>query len=368
MKNRSKKILAVTLLVIACAVTSGLIVTQPILNKGIVVGMGVDKTDSGEIEVTIQIAVAGESSAPGAPNRYAIVSGKASSLIGAMDQIARITAYKPAYFHCHILLLGEKLVTEGAREVVMQLFAEDSVMDDVAVMAVAGSAKKTIERSVSVQGASSIYLQQLNKINSSTGGHPTASLKSLATQFETAGYTPYLPWVEPVPVPKAVGGADTGGDEQNYAFDCGKTLLFDEEGKGLIGGEDLTVAIALTGQAEGMLLSVQSEEGFMDVYIKKSLEWWHVEKDGSVTLSLLYFVKVIAQDIAESPKDLTNEYVESKVKKTIKEKIDTIYRRFKGTGIDPFSLEGKYHKKFGEKREPQALRLDLKIKVKVSDA
>ena len=259
MKNRSKKIVAVALIVIACALVSEWIVTQPVLNRGIVVGMGVDKTETSEIEVTIQIAVAGESSAPGAPNRYAVVSGRAPTLIAAMDKIARITAYKPAYFHCHMLVLGERLIREGVREVATQLFAEDSVMDDVAVMAVQGSAKETLERSVAVQGAASVYLQQLNKINSTNGGHPTTTLKSFVTKFESEGYTPYLPWVEAIPVPKAIGGADTGGDEQNYAFDCSKTVLFDDQGRGYVEEETLTVAIGLTEQAEGILLPIKTD-------------------------------------------------------------------------------------------------------------
>ena len=97
MKRRTKRIAAVALLVLACAILSELVIAQPILNKGIVIGMGIDRTETEEVEVTIQIAVAGESSAPGAPNRYAVVSGKAPTLIGAMDKIARITAYKPGH-------------------------------------------------------------------------------------------------------------------------------------------------------------------------------------------------------------------------------------------------------------------------------
>ncbi|HCJ01368.1 MAG TPA: hypothetical protein DIC18_01125 [Clostridiales bacterium] len=368
MKKRSKQILALALIIIACAIVSELIVSQPILNKGIVVGMGIDKTEKGEVEVTVQIAVAGESSAPGAPNRYAVVSGEAPTLIAAMDKIARITAYKPAYFHCHILVLGERLVKEGVREIATQLFAEDSVMDDVAVMAVKGTAKETLERSVSMQGAASIYLQQLNKINSSTGGHPTATLKSFVTQFETKGYTPYLPWVEAVPVPKAIGGADTGGDEQNYVFDCAKTVLFDDGGKGTVESEKVTTAIGLTGQAEGMTLNIKNEKGFMDVFIKKSLEWWHMEKNGMVTLSVIYFVKVIATDLAESPKDLPDKTVESMVKEEVRSLVMTTREQTLQTGKDPFSLLGKYHKKYGEKAEAQNLDLRLKIKVKLSDA
>ena len=368
MKNRTKRIAAVALIVIACAVVSGLIVSQPILNKAIVVGMGVDKTEKGEVEVTIQIAVAGESSAPGAPNRYAVVSGEAPTLIAAMDKIARITAYKPAYFHCHMLVLGEKLVKEGVREIATQLFAEDSVMDDVAVMAVKGKAKETLERSVSVQGAASIYLQQLNKINSTTGGHPTSTLKSFVTQFETPGYTPYLPWVEAVPVPKAIGGADTGGDEQNYAFDCSKTVLFNEKGKGSVEQEDITVAIGLTEQAEGMLLPIKTAEGFLDVFVKKSLEWWHVEKSGEVTLSVVYFVKTIATDLAESPKALKDAFVQNEVKKYVKTKLLNGYERGNELGLDLYSLSGKYKKKYGEKTKTPQTALRLKIAVKLSDA
>lgn len=367
MKSRTKRIVALAMIVIACAVVSGLVVSQPILNKAIVVGMGVDKTESGEVEVTIQIAVAGESSAPGAPNRYAVVSGEAPTLIAAMDKIARITAYKPAYFHCHMLVLGEKLVKEGVREIATQLFAEDSVMDDVAVMAVKGTAKETLERSVSVQGAASIYLQQLNKINSSTGGHPTATLKSFVTQFETEGYTPYLPWVEAIPVPKAIGGADTGGDEQNFAFDCSKTVLFDDEGRGSVESEDLTLALGLTGQAEGMLLPIKTAEGFMDVFVKKSLDLWHIERSGEVTLAVIYFVKIIATDLAESPKDLKDSFVEEEVKRYVRKTVLENYEKGKQRRLDPYSLSGKYRKKYGKKETPQT-SLRLKITVKMSDA
>ena len=368
MKSRTKKIAVVALLVLACALMSELVVADPILNKGIVVGMGVDKTQKGEVEVTIQIAVAGESSAPGAPNRYAIVSGEAPTLIAAMEKIARITAYNPAYFHCHLLLVGEKLVTEGVREVVTELFVEDSVMDDVAIMAVKGTAKETIERSVSMQGAASIYLQQLNKINSSTGGHPTATLKRFVTDFETNGFTPFLPWVEAIPVPKAVGGADTGGDEQNYVFDCAKTVLFTNEGIGSVESEETTVAIGLTGQSEGMLLPIQAEGGKMDVLIKKSLHWWHIEKSGAVTLSALFFVKVVATDLAEGPEDLKDDFVTDNVKKYVEKTILSAYEQGKTKGIDPYSLKGKYHKKFGDKKEPSEMTLTLKLAVKTSDA
>ena len=368
MKNRTKKLLAVVLLVIACTIVGSLISTQPILNRGIVVGMGIDKTESDEIEVTVQIAVAGESSAPGAPNRYALVSGSAKTLLGAMERISRITAYKPAYFHCHMLIFGEKLVREGVRETATELFIEDSVMDDVAVMAVQGTAKETLERSVSMQGASSVYLQQLNKINSSTGGHPASTLKNLITDFETEGSTPFLPWVEALPVPKAVGGADTGGDEQNFVFDCSKTVLFLPSGKGLIAGEEVTEALGLTSEPDGMFLPVKTAEGTMDVQIHKSLLWWSVGRDGVITFRATYFVGVLAQNIAESASDLADEYVTEAVERHITEILSSVREEYPTPDRDPYSLQGKYHKKFGEKKEPENLVFRLKLTVKRSDA
>jgi len=368
MKNRTKKILAVALLVMACTVVGSLISTQPILNRGIVVGMGIDKTEQNEIEVTVQIAVAGESSAPGAPNRYALVNGKAKTLLAAMERISRITAYKPAYFHCHMLIFGEKLVREGLKETATELFIEDSVMDDVAVMAVQGTAKETLERSVSMQGASSVYLQQLNKINSSTGGHPASTLKNFITDFETKGNTPFLPWVEALPVPKAVGGADTGGDEQNYVFDCSKTVLFLPSGKGIVTDEKVTDALGLTSQPDGMFLPIKTAEGNMDVQIKKSLMWWSVGEDGCVTFRATYFVGVLAQNIAESASDLTDDYVTETVKEHISDILTSVRAEYESSEADPYSLQGKYHKKFGEKKEPESIAFRLKLTIKRSDA
>jgi len=368
MNERTKKILSVLLIVVVCTLVGNLIVTQPILNRGIVIGMGVDKTDDGQTEVTVQIAVAGESSAPGAPNRYALVSGKGDTLLSAMDQIARVTAYKPAYFHCHMLLFGEKLVETGVLETAKQLFIEDSVMDDVAVMAVRGTAKETLERSVSMQGASSVYLQQLNKINSTAGGHPAATLKNLISHFETAGYTPYLPWVEAVPVPKAVGGADTGGDEQNYAFDCSKTVLFHDDGRGIVEEKEVTEALALTSAKGGMLLSVKTEDGSMDVNVKRTLRYWHIEKDGTVTYRAVYFVSVIAENVTADMTKVSDDYVTEHVAEHIRKTIKDSYEKTAAAHTDALSLEGKYHKKYGMKKEPEAITLRLDVTVKRSDA
>ena len=44
MKNRTKRILLVALVLIACAVFSELIAPQPVLNKGVVIGMGAGET------------------------------------------------------------------------------------------------------------------------------------------------------------------------------------------------------------------------------------------------------------------------------------------------------------------------------------
>ena len=174
--------------------------------------------------------------------------------------------------------------------------------------------------------------------------------------------------MEAVPVPPAVGGADTGGDEQNYVFDCSKTVLFDEEGRGYVAPEQVTAAIGLTGQAEGILLPIKTEDGFMDVFVKKSLEWWHIKKDGAVTLAPLYFVKVIATDLAESPKDLKDAFVEEEVKKYVVNLVTNSFALGEQLGLDPFSVKGKYYKKYGTKNKIEKCNLRLAVKVMVSDA
>ena len=136
----------------------------------------------------------------------------------------------------------------------------------------------------------------------------------------------------------------------------------------MVVGEEVTVAIGLTGQAEGIHLPITTEEGFLDVFVKKSLHWWHIEKEGKITLCPLYFVKVIATDIAESPKDLPDALVEKEVEKFVTKTVGESYALWEQTGLDPFSLKGKYHKKYGEKREVDHIDFSLNVKVKVSDA
>ena len=106
----------------------------------------------------------------------------------------------------------------------------------------------------------------------------------------------------------------------------------------------------------------------MDVLVKKSLHWWHIEREGKITLCPLYFVKVVATDIAESPKDIPDEEVENAVKECVSKKIEEASATQKETGLDPFSLKGKYYKKYGKKTKVDEIAFELNIAVKVSDA
>ena len=71
--------------------------------------------------------------------------------------------------------------------------------------------------------------------------------------------------------------------------------------------------------------------------------------------------------LAESPKDIPDETVEYEVKKYVDRVITESYALAETKDLDPFSLKGKYHKKYGKKKDVE-IDFSLDIKVVVSDA
>ena len=117
-----------------------------------------------------------------------------------------------------------------------------------------------------------------------------------------------------------------------------------------------------------MQLSVRTEDGTMDVNVKRSLRCWHVDKSGEVTFRAVYFVSVVAENVTKDMTGLSDEYVTKNVKEYVEKIVGESYRATSERDVDALSLLGKYHKKFGDKKEPEKTSLRLDVTVKRSDA
>ncbi len=358
-----------------------LIPGKPVLTRGIVLGLGVDKIDEG-YEVTLQMVVAGNSAQPGSASSYSVISGKASTAISASIEAESRSSFAPMYSFCHIVILGEELAKSSPELVAELLYLRDIVIDETLIVAAEGTAKDVLIAKVPVAGASSLYLQQEIKSNQLERGKVSTDLKTFVCNFETPGYCNYLNWVKKQKVDSFSGsqGSESGsqgstsgaqssgpGGQSEYVFNCDEVLLYGEQGQTFLGDSFVATGLELAVSGAGMLLNVYTDEGFMDVLIERMYRYWKVYKDGRSRLNTYYYVKVMNQNMAESVEELSTAYIKGAVKEEIRSNIKYTYEWAKRNGIDVFNLRGKCLKKYGKKMMDVEPTLDIALTVFVSD-
>lgn len=381
MSKRKINLLIVIGVLLATVLIRVVIPSKSLLTRGIVVGMGIDKTDEG-YEVTLQMVVAGNSAQPGSASSYSVVTGSGSTAVKASVEAERMSSFAPAYALCHIIILGEELAKSDFALVTKLLYRHDIVMDDTIIAASEGTAKDVLKAKVPVSGASSLYLQQEIKTNHTEKGRLSNNLRTFVCNCETPGCGNYLNWIkkkeiEEIPSSQSgtsnsqsgtsAGQSSGSGGDGSYIFDCSGVLLYGEQGQTLIGDQPMARGMALVVSGTGMMLHVYTNEGFMDVLIERVYRYWKIYKNGRVRLNSYYYVKIVNQNIAETEDELTTDYIKGAVKEEIRSAIKHTYELAAEHGVDVFCLKSKCIKKYGKKMLEVEPVFDLALAVFVSD-
>jgi len=140
-------------------------VTTPsqIQTKSIVLGIGIDKSDSEMLEVSAQIIIPQQSTNYSPKNL--IASAEGNSLIDAIFNIEAEIGQRLGLAHCYVIILGDEICSENIPEI-LDFFIRSNIMgNNSSLVHTSGKAKKLLETSAQLSASDVNNLQNITKYN-----------------------------------------------------------------------------------------------------------------------------------------------------------------------------------------------------------
>lgn len=126
----------------------------------IIVGLGIDKADNGELEVTTQIAVP-QASNQNSTNSDAILSAKGKTLYEALENISLKTGWYPKLTFCNLIILGKDLIYDDFMPIINYILTSNRFQNSAVVACSEVKAKEILNCSTPLDYISSFALQKI---------------------------------------------------------------------------------------------------------------------------------------------------------------------------------------------------------------
>lgn len=346
-KNKAQilKIVVTVVTLLILLITGGLITKTPLKERGIVVGLGLDKVDD-KILLLAQIILSGESSTPGSASAYDVLEGTGDTLNDAFGDLAKKATLVPSYAHCNILFVGKKLLEDGFDKIAKNLFDGNLIQDNTQLV-VSDDAKDSISAIVPLSSTPSEYMEKEIKLTAENGGRSVVSLKDFVQRKNITSGSRYLTYAKKIEANPPTGENTSKSDKEVFLFDLSNTAVFDLDGNVRYYDKSVTEGIGLV-EATGGSITCYRENKYLSVDILKSIKIRKYEKDPAKVISkYTYYARITEQTLVENIDDLDLKDAENLVKETIKQKILFGYNKTKEDNVDLFSLIGRLYKRYG---------------------
>ncbi|CAA7603332.1 germination protein, Ger(x)C family [Acididesulfobacillus acetoxydans] len=322
----------------------------------IVLGAGVDLTTSGQIQLTLQIAIpkafAGGEGGGGKGKEAAswVISAEGKTIDEAEGYLAKKVPRKIYWGNCNILVIGDQMARKGICPVTDFFLREGQTRESMSIIVTKGKAKDFLETSSVLANTSVQAVEVLSRRNS---GY-SVPLWEFAEMLENKGVEPVASWVS-IQQTGSTPGADKGNSPaDNQAVFSGVAVF---KGDKLIGwlnanetmgllwlkGETMKGTITVPSPAEpDKMISIQIRQGSTEVI---------PEYDGK-NLFFKVNLKVEGDVLDEqSHEDLTKtdkikaleEEMAAEVKKRTTAVLEKAQREY---GVDIFGFGNAFHRSY----------------------
>ncbi len=369
-KSHKSKIFIIVLAIIFIMFFSNDFMLIEVQKIAIVTGVGIDVSDSGEFEATLQIAVP-ESSNSASENQKAVVTGKGKTVAEAILEVGDITGWYPKLNFCNLVLLGKSVMQMNVIEVIDYFSKTLKVQDSALVAVTEKPAKDILNGATPLDNISSFALQKiLVKDSGMTIDVDTVSIKDFAINYYSRSSSCTLPFVtmkkEEGEASKPTSNMQNGSNSQNKGnevYNASTTLLFkngllkgsiDEQGtktlnilKRKVKESVITVNdVDIDGQKTDVLLTVLNNKHKSKLKIEKGLP--------KLYITVNIFTKT--EDENGTNKNLhlennifVNENVLKKAEEDFKMQLEKLIERARETDVDLLGVDNmlfKYHHKY----------------------
>ena len=247
MKRRVKpKWILLVVVVVAVAALDGLSSNINLLDRAIVVGMGIDYVD-GELSLSAQAIIPKNSSSASQGNDFVVYSARGETVQEAVENISYSVGLKASFAHTNVIVLGESFLKSGRTDVIEFLVSGDLVTDNTLLVAGAGDAKDILAVSMPINEVASYHLTEILQSNRKEAGQNPSTLKDYFEDIYKVGETACLPLVFLRESEFGLLGEKAGG-EKTKLLDVSHVVVTNREGYLVRLGRRQSAALSYTTQ------------------------------------------------------------------------------------------------------------------------
>lgn len=247
MKRRVKsKWILLVVVVVAVAALDGLSSNINLLDRAIVVGMGIDYVD-GELSLSAQAIIPKNSSSASQGNDFVVYSARGETVQEAVENLSYSVGLKASFAHTNVIVLGESFLKSGRTDVIEFLVSGDLVTDNTLLVAGAGAAKDILAVSMPINEVASYHLTEILQSNRKEAGQNPSTLKDYFEAIYKVGETACLPLVFLRESEFGLLGEKAGG-EKTKLLDVSHVIVTNREGYLVRLGRRQSAALSYTTQ------------------------------------------------------------------------------------------------------------------------
>ena len=264
MKRRVKsKWILLVVVVVAVAALDGLSSNINLLDRAIVVGMGIDYVD-GELSLSAQAIIPKNSSSASQGNDFVVYSARGETVQEAVENLSYSVGLKASFAHTNVIVLGESFLKSGRTDVIEFLVSGDLVTDNTLLVAGAGDAKDILAVSMPINEVASYHLTEILQSNRKEAGQNPSTLKDYFEDIYKVGETACLPLVFLRESEFGLLGEKAGG-EKTKLLDVSHVVVTNREGYLVRLGRRQSAALSYTTQKlNAGSISYTGDDGYIN--------------------------------------------------------------------------------------------------------
>ncbi len=353
----------------------------------IIVAIGIDEDESGEFEISTQIATPDPASESNVLNNQTTISGKGETIAQAVDNIGKSTGWYPLLSYCQLIILGEGTLKNNVMDVLDVFIRTEKVPSSALVTTCDGKAKDILSSTSPLDNVSSFAIEKiLVKQIAKTDSVAKVNVKDFACDYYGVSGCSFAPIIKKIKSDAKNSSSKEGeNSDSTNLFDLTQTYIF-ENGviKGKLNSEETLTFNLLTRKTLEAYLTVEGVE----LYGKNSDVTFNIDKftsnkrietdENQLTLFITLNTTLSIRDankttdlkhistITEIPIEVLN-----KAENKIKENIESIFNKMQEEKCDVFHIKEmlfKFKYKNFESFKDEIFNTNLNVNVNCESA
>lgn len=366
----ARKWLIILATIVTLIVFDSLQTQTSIVQRAIVVGIAVDRTD-GELEVSTQIILPRNGGAGEGSNDFACFSAKGKTFDDALRALDLQVGAKTSLSHATVMIFGKDFLESDHIDVLRYLIESDIVPDDLNLLAAEEQAKDLLTVKLPINDVASYHLQRLLGSDVRQMGVNPVNLKEYFMCYFRVNGGCYLPLVGKTQTePPDESSESGGGDETYYLLDVNRCAIFRQGVYAGVLSRDFSDGLSLirrelTGGSVPYIDDAGKQSQAQLIKSKASHDYDPSEGVMRLTVAATLRDNKSAFDDDGHVKIAFSQRERDAIAEAFKLKIEGCYRYAKSKNVDIFGVCESVYAATGDKTRAQSALDDVPLTVEI---